>query len=234
MNNLKHEYVYIKTRYCLLILFHTQKFSISQSNSDLKGSSNICSFLPVTQMCYRQRNLCISANKAHRVTRSIFVISFKAWNTQGTYTFIDSIANLTCVFRPAYEKLQSLCCFIGVYERKVVYSYIESGIQTQDRSKVTSIAVIKITKISQTRPVTGTQKNKCKAQKLKTLKKIWNVTRWNSRRMKRNKLKFIGPLLLSTRTYMQWTQDLYLCKGKNIRSPYSALLPPYLEKGCGS
>lgn len=138
---------------------HKQKFSISQSKSDLKGSSNICSFLPVMQICYRQRNLCISAKKAHRVTRSIFVISFKAWNTQGTYIFIDSIANLTCVFRPAYEKLQSLCCFIGVYERKVAYSYIKNGTQTQDHSKVTIIAVIKITKISQTKPVTGTQKN---------------------------------------------------------------------------
>ena len=32
-----------------------------------------------------------------------------------TYTFLDSMAILTWVFRPAYEKLQSLCCFIGIY-----------------------------------------------------------------------------------------------------------------------
>lgn len=37
---------------------------------------------------------------------------------KNTHIFLDSIASLTWVFRPAYEKLQSLCCLIGIYIAK--------------------------------------------------------------------------------------------------------------------
>lgn len=52
------------------------------------------------------------------------------------YIFLDSIASLTCVFKPAYEKLQSLCCFMGTYRKKIKTLVLCSGTIKNGRQQI--------------------------------------------------------------------------------------------------